>query len=274
MINRYTGRTLTLEIALWALAAIFLLPLFALVNLSLKAPHNPTGAFVISGQYSVENFGRAWEDGHLGAALMNSAVVAVVSIVLVLVAASLAAYPLARLGSRWSRGMFYLFMIGLVVPAQLGVLPLFLSIRDLGLNGSLLSVILAGAGSSIPFAVFIITMFLRESPRDFEEAASLDGCGPIRTFWHIVVPLLRPAIGTVAILNVISIWNSFFIPLLFLSGTGNETLPVRISGFVRTYHADWPAVFAALLISAAPILIAYFFPQKYIIQGFAGGLKG
>lgn len=274
MINRYTGRTLTLEIALWALAAIFLLPLFALVNLSLKAPHNPTGAFVISGQYSVENFGRAWEDGHLGAALMNSAVVAVVSIVLVLVAASLAAYPLARLGSRWSRGMFYLFMIGLVVPAQLGVLPLFLSIRDLGLNGSLLSVILAGAGSSIPFAVFIITMFLRESPRDFEEAASLDGCGPIRTFWHIVVPLLRPAIGTVAILNVISIWNSFFIPLLFLSGTGNETLPVRISGFVRTYHADWPAVFAALLISAAPILIAYFFLQKYIIQGFAGGLKG
>lgn len=274
MINRYTGRTLTLEIALWAVAAVFLLPLFALVNLSLKAPHNPTGAFVISGQYSVENFGRAWEDGHLGAALMNSAVVAVVSIVLVLVAASLAAYPLARLGSRWSRGMFYLFMVGLVVPAQLGVLPLFLSIRDLDLNGSLLSVILAGAGSSIPFAVFIITMFLRESPRDFEEAASLDGCGPIRTFWHIVVPLLRPAIGTVAILNVISIWNSFFIPLLFLSGTGNETLPVRISGFVRTYHADWPAVFAALLISAAPILIAYFFLQKYIIQGFAGGLKG
>ncbi|MEU4014336.1 carbohydrate ABC transporter permease [Microbacterium sp. NPDC028030] len=274
MINRYTGRTLSLEIALWALAAVFLLPLFALVNLSLKAPHNPTGAFVIAGQYSVENFGRAWQDGHLGAALMNSAVVAVASILLVLVAASLAAYPLARLGSRWSRGMFYLFMIGLVVPAQLGVLPLFLSMRDLGLNGSLLSVILAGAGSSIPFAVFIITMFLRETPRDFEEAASLDGCGPIRTFWHIVVPLLRPAIGTVAILNVISIWNSFFIPLLFLSGTGNETLPVRISGFVRTYYADWPAVFAALLISAAPILIAYFLLQKYIIQGFAGGLKG
>ena len=274
MINQYTRRPLTLEIGLWVLAAAFLLPLFALANLSLKAPHNPTGAFVISGQYSLENFGRAWVEGHLGAALLNSAIVAVASILLVLAAASLAAYPLARLGSRWSRTMFSLFMLGLVIPAQLGVLPLFLSMRDLGLNGSLISVILAGAGSSIPFAVFIITMFLRESPREYEEAASLDGCGPLRTFWHVVVPLLRPAIGTVAILNVISIWNSFFIPLLFLSGTGNETLPVRISGFVRTYYADWPAVFAALLISAAPILIAYFLLQKYIIQGFAGGLKG
>lgn len=274
MINRYTRRTLALEIGLWVSAIIFLLPLFALVNLSLKAPHNASNAFVIAGEYSVENFGRAWQDGHLGAALFNSGIVAVVSILLVLAAASLAAYPLARLTSRWSRGTFYLFMFGLILPAQLGVLPLFLSMRDLGLNGSLLSVILAGSGSSIPFAVFVITMFLRDSPKDFEEAASLDGCGPLRTFWHIVIPLIRPAIGTVAILTVIAIWNSFFIPLLFLSGTGNETLPVRISGFVRTYTADWPAVFAALMISAAPILAAYFFLQKYIIQGFAGGLKG
>ena len=274
MINRYTRRTLALEVGLWSVAILFLLPLFALVNMSLKAPRNASDAFAIAGRYSVENFGRAWQDGHLGAALLNSSVVAIASIALVLTVASLAAYPLARLGSRWSRGTFSLFMVGLVLPAQLGVLPLFLSMRDLSLNGSLLSVVLAGSGHSIPFAVFVITMFLRESPRDFEEAASLDGCGHLRTYWHIVLPLLRPAIGTVAILTVIAIWNSFFIPLLFLSGTGNETLPVRISGFVRTYTADWPAVFAALVISAAPILAAYFALQKYIIQGFAGGLKG
>ena len=274
MIYRYTARTLALEGVLWLAALAFLLPLFALVNLSLKAPRNSSSAFVIEGDYSLENFGRAWVDGQLGPALFNSAVVAVFSILLVLVVASLAAYPLARVGSRWSRGTFYLFMIGLVIPGQLGVLPLFLSMRDLGLNGSLVSVILAGAGSSIPFAVFVITTFLRDSPLDFEEAASLDGCGPLRTFWHIVVPLMRPALGTVTILVAISIWNSFFIPLLFLSGTGSETLPVRISGFVRTYTADWPAVFAALVISAAPILAAYFALQRYIIQGFSGGLKG
>lgn len=274
MINRYTRRIFGLEVGLWLLAIAFMLPLFALVNLALKAPHNATNAFVIAGEYSFENFGRAWVEGRLGPALLNSAVVAVVSIVLILLVASLAAYPLARLGSRWSRGTFLLFMVGLVIPAQLGVLPLFLTMRDLGLNGSLLSVILAGAGSCVPFAVFIITMFLRDLPRDYEEASALDGCGPIRTFWYVVVPLLRPALGTVAILNVISLWNSFFIPLLFLSGTGSETLPVRISGFVRTYFADWPAVFAALVISAAPILIAYFLLQRYIIQGFAGGLKG
>jgi raffinose/stachyose/melibiose transport system permease protein len=274
VISRYTSRTFVLEVVLWAAAVMFVVPLFALVNLALKAPRNSTGALTIEGEYSLENFGRAWVDGQLGDALVNSAVVLVASVLLVLFVASLASYPLARITTRWSRGMFYVFMLGLVVPLQLGVLPLFISMRDIGLNGSLLSVILIGAGHSIPFAVFIITTFLRESPLDFEEAAALDGCGPLRVFWHIVIPLMRPALGTVAILVAISIWNSFFVPLLFLSGTGNETLPVRISGFVRTYTADWSAVFAALLISAAPILAAYFALQKYIIQGFAGGLKG
>ncbi|MBA4248402.1 MAG: sugar ABC transporter permease [Microbacterium sp.] len=272
--NRYTGRTFVLEVTLWIAAAAFVVPLFALVNLALKAPRNSTGALTIEGEYSLENFARAWVDGKLGPALVNSIVVLVASVLIVLLVASLASYMLARITAGWSRGLFYVFMLGLVIPLQLGVLPLFISMRDIGLNGSILAVILVGAGHSIPFAVFVITMFLRESPLDFEDAAALDGCGPIRIFWYIVVPLMRPALGTVAILAGISIWNSFFVPLLFLSGTGNETLPVRISGFVRTYTADWPAVFAALVISAAPILVAYFALQKYIIQGFAGGLKG
>lgn len=274
MINRYTSRTLILEVALWVLAALLVAPLAALVNMSLKAPRNPSGAFEISGDYSVTNYVRAWQEGRLGAAAGNSVVVAVVSVTVILVVSALAAYPLARLGSRWSRGTFYLFMLGLVIPAQLGLLPMYLSLRDIGLNGSLAAVILAGVGSCIPFSVFITATFLREIVPDYEEAAALDGCGPLRTFWHVIVPLLRPALGTVAILTLIPIWNSFFVPLLFLSGTGSETLPVRISGFVRTFFADWPAVFAALVISSTPILIAYFALQKYIIQGFAGGLKG
>ena len=275
MINRYTGRTLALEVGLWGVALLFMLPLFALVNMSLKAPHNSerrvrSRGAVQRGELRPRLAGRSSRRRaaqqrrrrhreHPARARRRHRSPPI----------RWHASDLAGRGGRSTSSWW-----GWCVPAQLGVLPLFLSMRDLGLNGSLLSVILAGAGNSIPFAVFVLTMFLRESPRDFEEAASLDGCGHLRTFWHIVVPLLRPAIGTVAILTAISIWNSFFIPLLFLSGTGNETLPVRISGFVRTYYADWPAVFAALVISAAPILVAYFALQKYIIQGFAGGLKG
>lgn len=274
MINRYTSRTLALEILLWVIAALLIAPVFVVVNISFKAPHNPSGAFEIAGSYSLENYVRAWTQGRLGPAAVNSVVVALASVAIILIVAALAAYPLARLGSRWSKGTFYLFMLGLVIPGQLGLLPLYLSMHDIGLNGTLTAVILAGAGSCLPFSVFILTTFLREIVRDYEEAAALDGCGPLRTFWSIIVPLMRPALGTVAILTLIPVWNSFLLPLLFLSGTGNETLPVRMAGFARAYFADWPAVFAALVISAAPILAGYFALQKYIIQGFAGGLKG
>lgn len=272
--NRYTRRTLGLEVVMWLLALIELAPLFALINMSMKAPHNPSGAFQISGQYSFANYGRAWVTGHLGAALVNSATVAVISVVAILILAGFAAYPLARVGARWPKWVFYVFLAGLVIPGQLGILPLYVSVFKLGLVGNLASVILVNVGGALPFSIFVVTTFLKETARDYEEAAALDGCGPVRTFRHVVVPLMRPALGTVAVLNLIAIWNNFFIALLFLSGSGSETLPVRISGFVRTYSADWPAVFAALVISSVPILAAYFALQKYIIYSFAGGLKG
>lgn len=274
MINRYTTRTLFLEVGLWVLAGLTIAPLLALVNVSFKAAHNPSGAFEIAGSYTLENYARAWQEAKMGAAAANSVTVAVVSVVIILTICALAAYPLARIGSRWSRGTFYLFILGLVIPAQLGLLPLLISIRDLGLYGTLPGVILANVGGCIPFSIFLTTTFLRDVPVDYEEAAALDGCGPLRTFWHVVVPLLRPALGTAAILALIPIWNNFLMPLLLLAGTGNETLPVRISGFARAYFADWSVVFAALVISAAPILVGYFALQKFVIQGFAGGLKG
>ena len=274
MINRYTKRTLILEVGLWVLALLLILPLLALVNVSLKAAHDPSGAFEIAKAYTFDNYVRAWQEAKMGAAAGNSVVVAVVSVLIVLVICALAAYPLARVGSRWSRAAFYLFLLGLVIPAQLGLLPLLISIRDIGLYGTLPGVILANVGGCIPFSLFLTTTFLRDVPMEYEEAASLDGCGPLRTFWYVIVPLLRPALGTAAVLSLIPIWNNFLMPLLVLAGTGNETLPVRIAGFARAYFADWSAVFAALVISATPILIGYFALQKYVIQGFAGGLKG
>lgn len=274
MINRYTSRTLVLEVALWVVALLAMLPLLGLVNVSLKAPRNPSSAFEISGDYTLDNYLRAWQEGQLGPALLNSAFIAVISVAAILLFGSLAAYPIARIGSRLSRGTYYFLLAGLVIPAQLGVLPLFLSIRDLGLVGSLWGVIIISVGAAMPFAVFILATFLRDIPRDFEEAASLDGCGPVRTFISVVFPLLRPALGTVAVLNLITIWNNFFIALLFLSGSGQETVPVRINSFVKEFSADWPLVFAALVISSAPILAGYFAMQRHIIKGFAGGVKG
>ena len=274
MIGRYTWRTLVLEVGLILVALIYLLPAFGLINISLKAPNNSSGPLEVAGNYTFANYGLAWHDGHLGPALSNSAFIAIVGVVLVVVVGALAAYPLARISRRWSTVVFYLFLIGLVLPGQIGLLPLFRQMQDLGLVGSVWSIIFIAVGGGMPFSVFLFTAFLRQLPREYEEAAVIDGCGPVRVFIYIVLPLLRPAIGTVAILSALAIWNDFFTPLLYLSGSANETVPIRILGFVGEYFTNYPAIFAALAITSLPILVMFLALQRSVIQGFSGGLKG
>jgi raffinose/stachyose/melibiose transport system permease protein len=111
-------------------------------------------------------------------------------------------------------------------------------------------------------------------PRDFEEAALIDGCTPLRAFRHVVFPALKPITATAVVLNAVFIWNDFFTPLLYLSGSSQQTLPVAVAGFVGQYVSRWNLIFAALIISIVPILAIYLALQRYIINGFAGGLKG
>jgi raffinose/stachyose/melibiose transport system permease protein len=145
--------------------------------------------------------------------------------------------------------------------------------RDLGLIGSVWSLILFYSGLQVPFATFLYVGFLRALPTDYEEAAMLDGCSPIRAFTHVVFPLLRPITGTVVILNAVFVWNDFLTPLLYLSGTGTATMPLAISTFVAQYLSNYNVVFAGLLVGMLPVLIAYFLMQRSIIKGFSGGLK-
>jgi len=274
MQTRYTGLTLVREIVLIGVAVVWFIPILALVNVSLKPSNSQTNALTFAWPPTFENYGRAWEEASLGAALMNSTIVAVVSIVFIVAISALASYPLARVTRAWSRWTFYGVLGGLLIPAQLALLPLYSTMRDIGLLGSLWSVILINIGTAMPFSIFLYTTFMRDLPLDYEEAALLDGCGPVRSFLSVVFPLVRPATGTVIILNLVGIWNEFFTPLLYLSGSGNATAPVAIYSFVSQYVTVWPLVFAGLVISVIPILAVYFSLQKYVIKGFAGGLKG
>lgn len=271
---RYTQRHRALEVLLAVVALVWALPILGLVNVALKDRRNFSGAFEVNGEYTLANFVVAWGDGELGVALLSSAVITLVSVVLILAAGSLAAYPLARVGRRWSRLTFYLFLAGLVIPGQLGLLPLYQDMKALGLTGTLPGVILIFAAGGMPFTIFVLTTFIRELSPEYEEAAVVDGGTPLQVFRHIVVPMLRPALGTVAILNGLAVWNNFFIALLYLSGTAFETAPIRINRFVGELTSNWPAIFAALIIASVPILLVFFRMQRSIIEGFAGGLKG
>ncbi|MEJ3742674.1 carbohydrate ABC transporter permease [Actinomycetes bacterium KLBMP 9797] len=272
--NRYRRRTFLLELMMVAAALVVAFPVYVLVNLAVRPVSDTSSPLRPTTNPTLDNFSQAWERGGLGGALFNSVLVTTLSVVVVLAVSSLAAYPLARATAKWSRGMFLLIMLGLLLPFQLAALPLYQTMRDLGLLGSVWALVLFYSGLQVPFTTFLYIGFMRALPRDFEEAALIDGAAPLQVFRLVVFPMLKPITYTALVLNAISVWNDFFTPLLYLSGTDQQTLPVAIAGFVGQYAADWNLIFAALVISIVPILAVYFALQRSIINGFAGGLKG
>ena len=272
--SRYRWRTFGLELVMLAVALVVGFPVYVLINLAVRAPSDTSSPIRPTSAPTLSNFSQAWEQGALGGALLNSALVTVLSVAIVLAISALAAYPLARATARWSRGAFLLIMLGLILPFQLAALPLYQTMRDLGLLGSVWALVLFYSGLQVPFTTFLYIGFVRALPRDFEDAALIDGCGPLQAFRYVVVPMLKPITVTALVLNAVFVWNDFFTPLLYLSGSAQQTMPVAVAGFVGQFAADWNLIFAALLISIVPILIVYFALQRSIINGFAGGLKG
>ena len=272
--NRYTRGTLGVEIIMIAAGLLFAFPVYVLVNLAVRVGSDTSSPIVPTSAPTLDNFTAAWREAGLGGALVNSVLVTSASVLVVLAVSALAAHPLARSTGRWSRGTFLVLMPGLALPPQPAALPLSQPFRDLGLLGSVWSLVLFYSGLQVPFTTFLYVGFLRALPRDFEDAAAIDGCGPLQTFRYVVFPMLRPVTVTALVLNAVAVWNDFFTPLLYLSGSDHQTMPVAVAGFVGQYVSDWNLIFAALLISIVPVLAVYLALQRSIINGFAGGLKG
>lgn len=272
--NRYTLRTGALEGVMIIVALIFMVPIYVLINLSVRKQSDISSPLIPTQQPTLENFSAAWEQSGLGQAMVNSAVVTVVSVLLLVALGSACAYGLARATSRWSAPAFYLFMIGLLIPFQLALVPLYKNFAAIGLLGTPIPLVIIYVGLRLPFTLFLYTTFLRQIPAEYEEAAAIDGASMFGRFRRVVFPLLRPITGTVIILNGLFVWNDFLTPLLYLSGSTARTVPLAVYSFVNENTTVWPLVFAALLISVVPVLIAFFAFQKTLIQGFASGVKG
>jgi len=274
--RRYTWRTGLLEAAMVAAAVLFLIPVYLVINLAIRRRSDGSSEIWPTLAPTLANFSVAWSSGNLDKAMFTTAYIVAISVALLVVIAGLASYPLARATSALSRRIYILFMLGLLLPYQMIFIPLYQTFSALGLLGprAPLALIVFYVGHHLPFSIFLYTSFLRTIPTDYDDAATIDGCGPFQTFRYVLFPLLGPVTGTVVILNVIYIWNDFMTPLLYLSGSRNLTLPVAIYGFVGEYAADWPTIFAGLVLSMIPVLGAYVLLQKRIMQGFSAGVKG
>jgi raffinose/stachyose/melibiose transport system permease protein len=273
--RRYGLGNFVTELLMIAAAAFIAFPVYVLVNLSLKSRGEvTTDALGLPSTFLFSNYREAWNQASLGPAIVSSTIITTTSVVLLILLGSIASFALARRASRLSYLTYLLFLLGLVLPFQLALIPLYQMIRDLHLIGTYWSLIIFYTGLQLPFTIFLYTGFLRALPRDYEHAAYIDGASQLQTFAQVVFPLLRPVTGTVVVLNAIFIWNDFLTPLLYLSGTDRQTMPVAINSFVGQYVAQWQLVFAGLVIAITPILLVYFLLQRSIIKGFSSGLKG
>jgi raffinose/stachyose/melibiose transport system permease protein len=273
--RRYTWRTATLELVMGLLTAVFIFPLWLLISVGFRSAadvaNNP---FAIPLHPILDNFKLAWQEGGLGTAFLNSIYITVVSVVLLVVIGACGSYYFARANGRGGRRWYGLVAAGMMVPFQIGVLPLYKAFADAGLAGNPLSVIIFNAGIQLPLTVILYTGFMRQIPLEYEEAARVDGASSFQIFRRIVAPLLLPVTGTVIVLDGVSIWNEFFTPLLYLGGTPSVTVPVQVYSFVGEFNTNWGQVFAGLLMASLPVLIVFFVFQRYMIRSFGSGLKG
>ncbi len=225
--------------------------------------------------WRVENFTRVWVEAHFALYFRNSVVVTTGSIVLILVFGAMAGYALGRFRFTGNDLLYLYFLSGLMLPIRLGIIPLFILMRDLRLLDTHWSLILTYAASGLPSAVFILTGFFRALPSDLDSAARIDGAGEWLIFRRIMLPLVRPALVIVMIYNIIPVWNDFFFPLVFIKSNHLKTLPLGMTTFFGQYYTDYAALFAGLTLAALPVIALYVALSQHFIRGLtAGAVKG
>ena len=205
--------------------------------------------------------------------LGNSAFIAFVATVLAVGLGAMAAFALSRYEFRGREAIFGTFMVGLLFPASVASLPLYLLLEQIGLLENLLGVALPEAAFSLPVTIFILRPFFRAVPAELEGAAAIDGCSRLGFFWRILLPLSRPALSTVAILAFITSWNAYLLPLLVFNDQNHFTLPLGVATFQSQYSQNTAAIFAFTALSMVPALAFFVFAERRIIGGLTGAIK-
>ena len=283
MTTRRTARLVAPEIVAVVLFLLFLFPFFIIVVNSAKTPfeitQNPLTLPTDWGKI-LQNMVTIWTSVNVqySSSFLSSVIITVASLLLLNVLSSQAAWVLVRTKTRLSMGIFIIFVAAMVIPFQIVMFPLLTWFREItALTGvrllrSFTGIILAYIGFGMSQSIFLFHGFIKSIPLELEEAALIDGCRPVLTFYLIIFPILRPIHATVLVLNGIWIWNDYLLPLLIL-GKGNKvmTIPLAVSNFAGAYVKQWDLILTAILMAMIPIVIFFLIAQKYIIKGMVAG---
>lgn len=257
-------------------AALILIPLIVVLSGSFKTTAEIfENSFALPTSPNLDNFGEVLTGGNLATAFVNSTVITVCSVVLTLFIASLAAYGISRIPG-WRGWLIFGFLVlGMSVPTQVNMIPQYVQFGQLGLLDNPLGLILINIVSTLPVAVFILGGFMRTLPQGLYEAADIDGAGPWRAYRAIALPLSAPLIAATATFLFVMHWNDLLYPLMFVSSDANATLPLALLRFQGEYLTNYPLLFAGVLLSSIPVVVAYVFLQRYFVAGMtSGAVKG
>ncbi len=273
--GRIAGSVLRYTVLLAVTAVIVIPVLYAVLSGFRDAPQlaaNPVG---LPDPWVWTNYTDSLMSASFWVQLRNSALVAGLSTVVVVLFAALAAFVIARREFPGRELAYTLFTLGLLFPATVAVLPLLILVRDLGLLDNPLGLALPEAAFGLPLTIIILRPFFRSIPKELEDAAALDGCGPLGFFFRVLLPLARPALVTVSVLAIVASWNQFLLPLVMLSDPGNWTLPLGVTNFSTQYTTDTARIVAYTSLALVPALAFYLVAERQLVGGLtSGAVKG
>lgn len=275
--QRYTKTTFLIQILMSVMAVFFIAPILIIINYSFKTKKELylTSPLSLPSSFQLDNYKKAFDKLNLATTFTNTLLYTAVSVLILALLCGTTAWAIARCRARFFKFCYVYFIIGILIPYQALFLPIYIIGYRLNLTNTRYGIIFMYVAMGISFGVFLMNSFMSTVPIELEEAARIDGCSVLRTYFTVVMPLLKPAMATLIIMQAFQIWNDYLLASLYVSKKDLKTLTVAIQSLFSAQSSDYTTAMAAIVISVLPIAILFMSLQKYFIKGMTvGAVKG
>lgn len=263
-------------ILLTLLAFVWLAPVITVFITALKSQmdfYSGESLFSLPEQLKWSNFADAWTKGRLGTYMKNGLIICFMKVPLGILVESMAAFAITRLNIRHKTAVFVFFLLGMMLPHQMALIPLNRIFSQYNLINNYFGLFYVYVGFGIGYGILVLRGFMRSIPKDLDEAAYIDGCGKIRLYLNIILPMAKPALATVFIIDFLNTWNEFLLQSILITKDSMRTVPNGLMSFIGEYGTDYGLLNAGVLISIVPVLLVYLAFQKYFVEGMSGAVK-
>ena len=267
-------KTAGVNVFAWIISIILITPLILILINSLKTSEAASYMNLsLPESVQFDNFLTVIQKGKLDTTFFNSLIYSVCSVLICTLTSSMAAYVLSRNRSKANKIIYFIIVLGITMP--INFISLMKVMQLLQINNTKVGIILLYSSIQTPFNVFLIYSFVGKIPKDIDEAAIIDGCSPLRLFFSVIFPLLKPVLVTVMVLSFLNTWNEYVLPLYYLGNTNNWPMTLAVYNFFGMYFKDWNLVCADIVLTSLPVIIVYLIGQRYIVSGMTvGAVKG